>query len=55
MPGKREAGKRVALDKGLKGMFKALQTRPTPDRIRSVVEQLEDPPTELSSRKKAER
>ena len=33
---------REALEKGLKGMFKSLETRPLPDRLRSVVDQLDD-------------
>ncbi len=34
--------KTVALDAALKGMFKALETRALPDRIRSVVDQLDE-------------
>lgn len=37
----------TALDKGLRRMFRTLQARPTPDRLRSVVDQLdegEEPP-----------
>ena len=40
MTQKRE--KAAALDKGLKGMFRALQDRPLPDRLRSVVDQLDE-------------
>jgi hypothetical protein len=50
-----KAEKRAALDGSLKGMFKSLEGRPTPERIRTLVDQLEDPPTELSSKKKAGR
>jgi hypothetical protein len=32
----------TALDKVLKGMFKTLQSRPVPDRLRSVVDQLDE-------------
>jgi len=31
-----------ALDKDLKGMFRALEARPLPDRLRSVVDQLDE-------------
>ena len=31
-----------ALAEGLRGMFRALEKRPTPDRLMSVVDQLED-------------
>lgn len=31
-----------ALDKGLKGLFRVLQGRPVPDRLRSVVDQLDE-------------
>lgn len=31
-----------ALDKGLKAMFRALEARPLPDRLRSVVDQLDE-------------
>jgi hypothetical protein len=47
-----KAEKRAALEKGLKGMFKALEGRPTPGRINTLVEQLEDPPKDLSKPKK---
>lgn len=40
MAQKRE--KVAALDKALKGMFRALETRPLPDRLRSVVDQLDE-------------
>lgn len=33
---------RAALDKDLKGMFRALEARPLPDRLRSVVDQLDE-------------
>ena len=41
-----EAGKAKALDKGLRGMFRALVQRAVPDGLRSVVDQLDegDPP-----------
>lgn len=31
-----------AIGQALKGMFKALQSRPVPDRLRSVVDQLDE-------------
>jgi hypothetical protein len=31
-----------ALNKALRGMFKTLQARPVPDRLNSVVDQLDD-------------
>jgi hypothetical protein len=34
--------KKAALDKALRGMFSRLQMRPTPDRMISVVDQLEE-------------
>jgi hypothetical protein len=34
--------KRVALDRALKGMFGALKKRALPDRLRSVVDQLDE-------------
>jgi hypothetical protein len=34
--------KKAALDKALRGMFGRLQMRPTPDRLISVVDQLEE-------------
>lgn len=34
--------KASALNKALKGMFKALQSRPVPGRLRSVVDQLDE-------------
>jgi len=37
-----QAGKAKALDKGLRGMFRALQQRAVPDRLRSVVDQLDE-------------
>lgn len=38
---------RPALEKGLRGLFRRLADRPVPDRIRSVVDQLdESTPTE---------
>lgn len=40
MAQKRE--KAAALEKGLKGMFRALEDRPLPDRLRSVVDQLDE-------------
>lgn len=38
----RKRERAAALDASLKGMFRALQARPLPDRLRSVVEQLDD-------------
>jgi hypothetical protein len=37
-----DRARREALDKALKGMFGKLQGRPTPDRLMSVVEQLDE-------------
>lgn len=37
-----DVAKLEALDKGLKGMFRALSGRPVPDTIRSVVDQLDE-------------
>ena len=37
-----EREKAKILGKTLKGMFKALETRPVPDRLRSVVDQLDE-------------
>ena len=34
--------KASALEKALKGMFRSLQNRPVPDRLRSVVDQLDE-------------
>jgi hypothetical protein len=34
--------KRGALDAALKGMFRALRSRATPDKLRSVVDQLDE-------------
>ncbi|HEY8004993.1 MAG TPA: hypothetical protein VIE16_12235 [Phenylobacterium sp.] len=38
---RKTAPRGAALDKGLEAMFRALQQRPTPDHIRSVVDQLD--------------
>jgi hypothetical protein len=43
--GKKKASdreKKAALDKALRGMFGRLQMRPTPERLISVVDQLEE-------------
>lgn len=42
-----EAGraKKTALNKALRGMFKRLEDRPAPDRLTSVVDQLEEAET----------
>ncbi len=50
MAHKRE--KAAALDKGLKGMFRAIEDRPLPDRLRSVVDQLDEgaPPAKAQKR-----
>ena len=37
-----EREKVLGLEKALKGMFRALQNRPVPDRLRSVVDQLDE-------------
>jgi hypothetical protein len=34
--------KQAALEKGLRGMFSRLQMRPTPDRLISIVDQLDE-------------
>ena len=34
--------KASALENALKGMFRSLQSRPMPDRLRSVVDQLDE-------------
>jgi hypothetical protein len=36
--------KKTALNKALRGMFKRLEDRPVPNRLTSVVDQLEEPP-----------
>lgn len=36
----------AALDKGLRDMFRALETRPVPDRVRSITDQLDEPEIE---------
>jgi hypothetical protein len=52
MPRKGSKGeKRAALEKSLKGLFKSLEGRPTPERIRTLVDQLDDPPKDLSNKK----
>ena len=42
-----------ALDKALQGMFRALQSRPLPDRLRSVVDQLDEGEAAAPPRKRA--
>lgn len=37
----KDRAKQAALDKGLRGLFGRLQARPVPDRLMSVVDQLE--------------
>jgi len=37
-----EAGKAQALGRGLRAMFRALEQRALPDRLRSVVDQLDE-------------
>ena len=37
-----ERNKASTLEQALKGMFRALQNRPVPDRLRSVVDQLDE-------------
>ena len=41
MAGRRESEAGRALDKRLGAMFRALQARPTPERLRATVEQLD--------------
>lgn len=36
-----DRAKKTALDKALRGMFGKLQNRPVPDRLRSIVDQLD--------------
>jgi hypothetical protein len=48
-----DRAKRMALEKALRGMFGKLQARPTPDRLMSVVDQLDaadQPPLKKSRR-----
>jgi hypothetical protein len=42
MAGKADREKHVTLEKGLKRMFRSLEDRPLPDRLRSVVDQLDE-------------
>lgn len=51
MAQKRE--KAAALEKGLKGMFRALEDRPLPDRLRSVVDQLDEGAPKAAQAKKS--
>jgi len=37
----KDRGKMAALEKGLRGMFGRLQGRPVPDRLMSIVDQLD--------------
>jgi hypothetical protein len=41
MAKKRDRAKKEALDKTLRGVFSRLQQRPTPERLISIVDQLE--------------
>lgn len=36
----------AALDKGLRDMFRSMENRPVPDRVRSIVDQLDEPEIE---------
>jgi hypothetical protein len=49
-----EREKVSALERALKGMFRTLQNRPVPDRLRSVVDQLDegDGPADARTRKR---
>lgn len=42
MAQKSEAAREAAVDQDLKAMFRTLETRPVPDNIRSVVDQLDE-------------
>lgn len=42
----------AALDKGLKSMFRALEDRPLPDSLRSIVDQLDDGAAQPQATKK---
>ncbi len=44
--------KAAALEKELKGMFRALEDRPLPDRLRSVVDQLDEGQPDAQQTKK---
>lgn len=49
-----DRNKVAALDAALKGMFKALENRALPDRVRSVVDQLDEgevPASDLEKRR----
>lgn len=45
--------RKAALDKALRGMFGRLQTRPTPERLISVVDQLEEQAAQAPRKKKS--
>lgn len=47
-----EREKASALNKALKAMFRALQNRPLPDRVRSVVDQLDEGEESTQSKKR---
>lgn len=48
-----DENKTAALDAALKGMFKALENRVVPDRVRSVVDQLDEgAPSKVEREKK---
>jgi hypothetical protein len=47
--------RRATIDRALKGLFKALESRPTPDRLRSVVDQLDEGESAPPPAKKAAR
>ena len=48
----RKREKAAALEKGLKGMFRALEDRPLPDRLRSVLDQLDEGQPSVQQAKK---
>ena len=47
-----ERDKASAIDKALKGLFRGLQNRPVPNRIRSVVDQLDEGEAAAPSKKR---
>jgi hypothetical protein len=53
MGGCSDRDKHAAVDAGLKGMFRALERRPLPDRLSSLVEQLDDGTPVEQPKKKA--
>jgi hypothetical protein len=51
-PGEQE--KISALGKALRSMFRALESRPVPDRLRSVVDELDEAETPAPKRKRGQ-